>query len=598
LFQTRDGATWVGTFDGPARFVAGRFEEPPGSDGPVRGNVFAFEEDATGTLWMATFSGLARYKNGLVTRFKPSSGLPVSLNRIIADRLGNLWLAASTGICMAPLRELEEAADTDAGRPIANLRCFDESHGLRSRETNCGGRSVIELRDHRLAFGTTDGLAIVDPAHLVKNMAEPPVAIQELEVDGKRQPAGDQAIVPAGTRHVRFQYAALTYFAPKRVHYRYKLEGYDRDWVDARESRAAQYTNLSPGDYRFVVLAENGDGVWNERGAAIALHKNAYFYETRWFLLLASGVVIGGAAGAYGLRVRRLKATARLLESTVIERTRELRNAVGELEQSHKALEQSHKALEEKDERINGDLLQAKAFQRAMLSTLPRSESVTFAAHYEPAEIVGGDIYDISEIEPGWFRIFLADTTGHGIQASLRTMVIKAEYDRLKTVVRTPSALLSQLNTQLASNEDRKVGATACCIDLRVTARGADVTYANAAHPEVFRLGKEIDSLYVPGMYLGLASSIEYVDKEWRLEPGEALLVYSDGASELQNADDAMFGSDCLAEAARTAIAQSADLQAALDIINATLTAYRGARPADDDITLLLFRVAQLEAAS
>jgi serine phosphatase RsbU (regulator of sigma subunit) len=489
-------------------------------------------------------------------------------------------------------------------RPIAHIRCFDESHGLRSRETNCGGRSVIELHDHRLAFGTTDGLAIVDPANLVTNMVAPPVAIEDLEVDGTRQPAADRATVPAGARHVRFRYAALTYVAPKRVHYRYKLEGYDRDWVDARDSRAAQYTNLPPGDYRFVVLAENGDGVWNERGTAMAFHKKAYFYETRWFTFLAGAIVIGGAAGAYGLRVRRLKATARLLESTVVERTRELRNAVGELEesnkaleQSHQALEQSHKALEEKDERIKNDLLQAKAFQRAMLSGMPRSESIAFAAHYEPAEIVGGDIYDVSEIEPGWFRIFLADTTGHGIQASLRTMVIKSEYDRLKTVTRTPSALLAQLNMQLASNRQRKVGATACCIDLRLGTEGAVVTYANAAHPEVFRLGTKVDSLYMPGMYLGLSPNIEYVDTECRLEAGEALLVYSDGASELQNADNAMLGSDSLAETARAAIARGDDVQTALDAINATLVAHRGARAADDDITLLLFRIGERNIA-
>ena len=175
-------------------------------------------------------------------------------------------------------------------------------------------------------------------------------------------------------------------------------------------------------------------------------------------------------------------------------------------------------------------------------------------------------------------------------------MVIKAEYDRLKTVVRTPSALLSQLNMQLASNRHRKVGATACCIDLRITAEGADVTYSNAAHPEVFRLGQQIDTLYVPGMYLGLSAAIEYVDTKCRLEPGHAILVYSDGASELQNADNAMFGSDCLAETALAAIAQAGDVQTALDTINATLTTYRGKRPADDDITLILFRVAQRQA--
>jgi serine phosphatase RsbU (regulator of sigma subunit)/ligand-binding sensor domain-containing protein len=599
VFMARDGTVWVGTFDGPARMREGRFEEPAARDGRLRSNVFAFEEDASGTIWMATFSGLARYKNGLVTTFNPSSGLPVSLNRVIADRLGNLWLAASTGICMAPIRDLEAAADTDPGRPIAHLRCFDESHGLRSRETNCGGRSVIELRDGRLAFGTTEGLAIVDPANLVTNTAEPPVAIQQFEVDGTLQPAAGRAMVPAGARHIRFQYAALTYVAPKRVRYLYKLEGYDRDWVDGRDSRAAQYTNLPPGDYRFVVRADNGDGVWSQRGVSIDFHKQAHFYETAWFIVLASGIVIGSGAGAYGLRVRRLKATARLLESTVIERTRELRQAVGELEESHqalerthKALENTHKALEEKDERLNSDLLQAKAFQQAMLSDIPRAEGVEFAAHYEAAEIVGGDIYDISEIEPGWFRIFLADTTGHGVQASLRTMVIKTEYDRLKKIARTPSALLSQLNRQLASNRSRTVGATACCIDLRIGDGRAKLTYSNAGHPEVFLLGERLHPLYVPGMYLGFVTDVNYADLECPIEPGHTLLVYSDGASELENSSGAMFGGERLADAAQAAVAGSNGMQSALARVNASLAAFRGDCLPGDDITLLMVKVA------
>jgi serine phosphatase RsbU (regulator of sigma subunit)/ligand-binding sensor domain-containing protein len=600
VFKTRDGTVWVGTFDGPARMRDGRFEQPAGRNGPLRSNVFAFEEDAAGTIWMATFSGLARYKNGVITTYNPSSGLPVSLNRIIADRLGNLWLAANTGICMAPIRELDAAADTDPGRPIAHLRCFDESHGLRSRETNCGGRSIIELRDGRLAFGTTEGLAVVDPANLVTNTAEPPVAIQQFEIDGIVQPSADRTMVPAGARHVRFQYAALTYVTPKRVRYRYKLEGYDRDWVDGRDSRAAQYTNLPPGDYRFVVRAENGEGVWSERGASVAFHRQPHFYETVWFIVLASVVVISSGTGAYGLRVRRLKTTARLLESTVIERTHELRQAVGELEESHKvlehthkALEQTHKALEEKDERLNSDLLQAKAFQQAMLSELPDSNGVEFAAHYEAAEIVGGDIYDISEIEPGWFRIFLADTTGHGVQASLRTMVIKTEYDRLKTVARTPAALLAQLNRQLAPNKGRTVGATACCIDLRVHEGKANLTYSNAAHPDVFILGEKIEALYAPGMYLGFVADMDYVDLQCPLEPGQALLVYSDGAAELENGEGAMFGSKLLADIAREAALEPSSLEAALERVNAKLTAFRGDRAPVDDITLLMVRLAR-----
>ncbi len=163
------------------------------------------------------------------------------------------------------------------------------------------------------------GLAVADPRSLTTNTLAPPVLIEEVRVDGRLLDLGAPAEVPPGRGELVFRYTALSFEAPKGVTFRYRLEGFDRDWVDAGTSRVAQYTNMPPGPYRFRVIARNSDGVWNEQGAAIALSLAPHVYETRWFYgALALTLILAGAATQL-LHVRRLKARERELSVRVEE---------------------------------------------------------------------------------------------------------------------------------------------------------------------------------------------------------------------------------------------------------------------------------------
>jgi len=120
-----------------------------------------------------------------------------------------------------------------------------------------------------------------------ENRVAPPVALERILVDDhpRSLPQNlDQPLtVPPGANRLEVQYAGLSFVAPQKVQYRYQLEGFDQGWIDAGPRRAAFYTNLPPGSYRFRVLAANNDGVWNLTGASFGLRMMPHFYQTWWF---------------------------------------------------------------------------------------------------------------------------------------------------------------------------------------------------------------------------------------------------------------------------------------------------------------------------
>src|ERR1700746_2923756 len=119
--------------------------------------------------------------------------------------------------------------------------------------------------------------------------------------DRKTYAAG--AKLPALVRDVEIDYTALSLVAPEKNRFRYKLEGYDRDWQDVGTRRQAFYTNLSPGNYRFRVRASNNSGLWNEAGASFDFSVAPAYYQTSWFRALVVAALLALLAGFYRLRL-------------------------------------------------------------------------------------------------------------------------------------------------------------------------------------------------------------------------------------------------------------------------------------------------------
>src|SRR5262249_25654875 len=135
--------------------------------------------------------------------------------------------------------------------------------------------------DGRLWFASSAFVQMLDPRHTYVNAVPPPVRIEAIVADGKHYTTIAAARLPPLRRQLEIDYTALSFKFPRKVRFRYKLEGQDSDWQEAGERRQAFYNDLRPGTYRFRVIASNDAGVWNETGAALVISIEPAWFQTR-----------------------------------------------------------------------------------------------------------------------------------------------------------------------------------------------------------------------------------------------------------------------------------------------------------------------------
>jgi signal transduction histidine kinase len=240
---------------------------------------------------------------------------------ILSDSGGRIWLGYSTGVACISKSEFDRA-EQDRSHSVA-YNFLDDGDGLKGNPDRGWQAPAVRASDGKLWFRTSEGVAVIDPQDLMRNLVTPPVHVERLVADGGVVDASQPVRLRPLTRDVEIDYTALSLAEPRKVRFRYKLEGFDSDWQDVGTRRQAFYTNLRPHAYRFRVLACNNDGVWNESGATLDFDLLPVFYQTRSFLLLCVLALIILAWGAHRLRVWQVTTQLReRFEERLKERTR------------------------------------------------------------------------------------------------------------------------------------------------------------------------------------------------------------------------------------------------------------------------------------
>ncbi len=330
LYEAPDGQLWIGQRSGLHCLREGVLDTC-GTDGLSGASVFAFHPGADGSLWLGTSQGIMRWREGKLQHYGESVGLyGDAIFAILDDDAGNFWISSNRGIARVARSDFDALDRGDLKH--VEMTWYGKSDGMLTAQGNGASQSPgARARDGRLWFGTANGVVLVDPAHQRRNLAAPPVAIESMQVDGKEVDPTNAGKLGPGVDKLEFHYAGMSYVAPEAVRYRYRLEGYDRDWVEAGERRAAYYTNLPPGDYVFHAKACNNDSVWNEEGAKAAFTIAPRIVQTASFRLLVACALFAGAVGIYRLRVWRVRENERALTREVASRTEALRAANAEL---------------------------------------------------------------------------------------------------------------------------------------------------------------------------------------------------------------------------------------------------------------------------
>ncbi len=306
--RAKDGTVWLASGAGLISVKGQECIFLTHEDGLLDNNVQSVGEDGDGTLWLATAkTGIACLKDGRVWTLSMKEGLyDDRVIRILPDQQGNLWMACPRGVFRVTRKQIDDYLGGRAAK--IDSVAYGTADGMKSSECSYGAQTPgCRTHDGILWFPTTRGVVAVDPSESTLNFLPPPVAIEQLLVDDRELSPTDNLELPPGRRRIEFHFTGLSLLVPEKVQFKYRLEGFDQGWLSAGNRRAAYYTNVPPGSYRFRVIASNNDGVWNQTGASFRLRLKPYFYQTPYFLGIVLAVLALAAGGVYRLRMFELK---------------------------------------------------------------------------------------------------------------------------------------------------------------------------------------------------------------------------------------------------------------------------------------------------
>lgn len=393
IHETKAGKIWVGTSNGLGYINGDKAGSIDISGYLSSQDVFGFSEDPDGTLWLATDRAILRLRNGKITAIGTKNGLPVAtVFQIIADTYGNFWLTSNRGVIYVKRSEIEAVADGKSER--VNAISFAEADGMASAQCNGGaGPAALRAKDGSIWVATAKGVSVVQPDELARyQIAPPPVVIENVLVNDLLADPDGLMILPSDTRKLEMAYVSLSYRTPEQIRYRYRLEGFDDEWIEREQLRNVQFTNLPPGRYTFKVSAAVRGGPWSQDSATLKFEIKPRIYQRAWFIPVVVLLIGLFLYVIYRARVRQLEARELELSGIVVERTRALSDKNVELEMLNLRISQQSEAFEQQartdsltslPNRRSMDEKLEDAFKNAVSNNLPLCFALLDVDHFK-----------------------------------------------------------------------------------------------------------------------------------------------------------------------------------------------------------------------
>jgi ligand-binding sensor domain-containing protein/signal transduction histidine kinase len=301
------GALLVVTAGGLVKISKDKYTLYTKDNGLPEGKLYSTYEDASGNIWIATSKGLVLMRGENWSTFPTEKELfNNAIYSILEDDREALWIYGRTGVFSVSKQDLIKYADKQINKIGSMVHgLFDEFGSLES--TTPIWSQPLKAKDGRLWFPTASGALVIDTGTIKTNQSPPKVLIEEILANHKPISTDGNISLSPGVERIEFRYTGFNYRAPEKIVFKYMLEGFDREWMEAGNKREISYTNIPPGQYRFRVIAANSEGLWNESGDSVDIYLQPFFYQTYWFLILSIISIISILCLLYYLRLRRIR---------------------------------------------------------------------------------------------------------------------------------------------------------------------------------------------------------------------------------------------------------------------------------------------------
>ena len=574
-----EGNLWIGTFGGGVNVLNLNNQKftyyknnPDDSTSIADDNIIRIYKDRKGNLWFGTTKGLSKYskETKAFKNFNEKDGLANNfIYGIEEDDRGNLWLSTNNGLSkFNPQYEI--------------FKNYYFEDGLQGNEFNQNAYARDPITG-RLLFGGPNGFNIFHPDSLKENLFKPPIVLTSYlrynTDDEEGKPIVEKGISERDSisltykdNIVTFEFAALSYYNNNENQYRYKLEGFNENWIQLGNNHSVTFTNLSPGDYKLIVTGSNNDGIWNEEGRALFIEVTPPWWRTN---IAYAIYVITFLSLLYGMRRFEIN-------------RREQKTKLRENELRLKATEAEKRAIQIENDRKTKELEEARQLQLSMLpKELPVLPNLEIAAFMRTATEVGGDYYDFIVEESGVLNVAFGDATGHGLQAGTMVTLMKGFF----TSDSSKLGLKEFMSHCTRVIKDIKLGRILMSFSyLKIDKNKLEIT--SAGMPPVFYHHKEtnqVEEIIIKGMPLGAMRNASYNTVEMEIKSGDTILLLTDGLPEQMNPAEEMFDYSRVKKHFNEIIENSPNT-----IIEKLVEAgdsWMNGRVQDDDITFVVIKV-------
>ncbi|MBL4655958.1 MAG: SpoIIE family protein phosphatase, partial [Bacteroidia bacterium] len=432
IVQDNENHIWFATNSGVSKYDGTHFRSLNEDDGLSSDIVTALAKDSVGNIWLGTYGGgLDMYNGSSFINFNTKDGLTSDYILLITiDDSSNIWLSSDVGINKFNLTNLYDSG-------IATITSYDSLVGPNGIRIN--PHSFYTTKEGNVWFGINAGnagnLALEEKDMLIYitnirlNFDNVEWSLHTDSID-QYYPIPKKLSLSHDKNHLTFEFVATGYLLPKKIKYKYKLEGLDENWSPKTVRREAVYPNIPPGYYQFKVKALNKQNKWNKTATVYRFHIEPALWQTLYFQGSVSLLILLSGIGFIQWRTASLKRDKRLLQQKVEERTKE---------------------LAQKNKDITDSITYAKQIQSAILPPLENISNIIkdYFVLYKPRDIVSGDFYWFHNIDQNKYVIAACDCTGHGVPGSLMSMVGNDLLNQIvvEKKVSEPGAILEKSHT-------------------------------------------------------------------------------------------------------------------------------------------------------